>query len=71
MLKYTILSYNFNGYDLIREPFIADQNAVYKYVTDHSVISKNWFTGIDPKLVNKNPIYFFDFHHHIYIEPRM
>jgi len=57
MLKYTILSYNFNGYDLIREPFIVDQNAVYKYVTDHSVISKSWFTGIDPKLVNKNPIY--------------
>ena len=57
MQQYTILSYNFNGYDLLREPLIIDTNAVYKYVTDYSVTSVNWYTGLDSNLVNKNPIY--------------
>lgn len=57
MVKYTIISYNFNGYDKLREPLIRAQNASYIYITDHSLKSTNWTVGIDKKLVNKNPIY--------------
>ena len=57
MKKYTILSFCFNDYDKIREPLIIDQNAEYIYVTDHKIETKNWKVIIDPKLVNKNPIY--------------
>ena len=57
MKKYTIISYNFNGYDKLREPLIHAQNVSYLYITDHSLKSTNWTVGIDKKLVNKNPIY--------------
>jgi hypothetical protein len=57
MLKYTIISFNFNGYDKLREPLFCDPNAKYIYITDHKIESKNWKVIIDPKLVNKNPIY--------------
>lgn len=57
MQKYTILSYNFNGYDKIREPLICSPNADYIYITDHTINSKNWTTKIAQNLVNKNPIY--------------
>lgn len=57
MKKYTILSFCFNGYDNIREPLILDPAAEYIYITDHKVESKSWKVIIDPKLVNKNPIY--------------
>ena len=54
---YTVISFNFNGYDKLREPLFCDPNAEYIYITDHKVKSKNWKVIIDPKLVNKNPIY--------------
>ena len=57
MLKYTIISYNFNGYDKLREPLINSNNADYIYITDHFLKSTHWRTGIDKNLVNKNPIY--------------
>ena len=57
MQRYTILSYNFNGYDKLREPLIHSSNADYIYITDYSMYSKNWNIGIDKNLVNKNPIY--------------
>lgn len=57
MKRYTILTFNFNGYDKLREPLIRAQNASYLYITDHSLKSTNWSVGIDKKLVNKNPIY--------------
>lgn len=57
MKKYTILTYNFNGYDKLREPLICSPNADYVYIIDHSLKSTNWTVGIDKKLVNKNPIY--------------
>jgi len=55
--KYTILSFNFNGYDKLREPLICDPDAEYIYVTDKNIKSKNWNIVIDTKLTNKNPIY--------------
>lgn len=57
MKQYTILTFIFNGYDKLREPLIVDQNAEYICITDKKIISKNWKIIIDPKLVNKNPIY--------------
>ena len=54
---YTVITFNFNGYDKLREPLFCDPNAEYIYITDHKVESKNWKVIIDTKLVNKNPIY--------------
>ena len=57
MQKYTIISYNFNGYDKLREPLIKSDNAELKYITDHYIKSNNWTVGVDERIVNKNPIY--------------
>jgi hypothetical protein len=57
MPKYTILTFNFNGYDMIREPLIIDQNAEYICISDTHQESKNWKVIVDEKLTNKNPIY--------------
>lgn len=57
MAKYTILSFNFNGYDKLREPLFVDPDAEYIYITDHPVKSTYWKVIVDIKLVNKNPIY--------------
>ena len=57
MKKYTILSFNFNGYDKVREPLIVDADAEYVFVTDRQVSSNKWKVTVDPELANRNPIY--------------
>lgn len=54
---YTILSFNFGNYDLIRDPKVIDPNADYIMITDRPVKSNVWRVAIDPKLVSRNPIY--------------
>ena len=41
MQKYTIISYNFNDYDKLREPLIKSNNANLKYITDFSIFSND------------------------------
>lgn len=55
--KYTILSFNFGEYDLMREPKVIDPDAEYIFVTDRPAKSSRWKVIVDPKLVNRNPIY--------------
>lgn len=57
MKKYTILSFNFGDYDIIREPLEIDPDADYVMVTDKHVQSQKWKVCVDKTLVNKNPIY--------------
>lgn len=56
MASYSILSYNFNGYDLLREPLFP-YNGDLVYVTDRNVRSKNWSVIMDGKLKNADPVY--------------
>ena len=53
MQKYTIISYNFNGYDKLREPLIKSNNAELTYITDHYIKSNNWTVCVDERIVNK------------------
>lgn len=55
--RYTILSFNFGGYDILREPKVVDPQAEYIFVTDRPVKSSRWKVVIDPKLVNRHPVY--------------
>ena len=55
--RYTILSFNFGGYDKLREPKAVDPDAEYVFVTDRPASSSRWKVVVDPKLVNRNPIY--------------
>lgn len=57
MKKYTVLSFNFNGYDKLREPLSVDPNADYVFVTDKPTKSKYWNVIVDTRLANRNPIY--------------
>ena len=71
MKKYTVLSFNFNGYDKIREPKIIDPEAEYIFITDRkppepsqmetilgdTVTDSKWDIRINPTLANTNPIY--------------
>ena len=71
MKKYTVLSFNFNNYDKIRDPKVVDPDAEYIFVTDRkprepsrfeSIIGdvkpvSVWDVRIVPMLVNTNPIY--------------
>ena len=53
MKRYSILMYNFNGYELLREPEEVDPECDYIYVTDTPDIckeSKIWRVVVDPKL---------------------
>lgn len=54
---YTILSFNFGDYDMLREPKAVDPNAEYVYVTDRPTKSSRWKVIVDSKLVNRNPVY--------------
>lgn len=56
-MRYTILSFNFNGYDLIRTPRRVDPDATYLMVTDKMFDNPVWKPVIDKKLVGKDPIY--------------
>ena len=57
MKHYSIVSFNFNGYDILREPEVKSSNCDYRYVTDATISSNCWTPIIDTKLVNANPIY--------------
>lgn len=57
MKRYTILSYCFGNYDILREPERIDPEAEYIYVTDKEIPSKHWKVVVDPKLADKDPIY--------------
>lgn len=54
---YTILSYNFGNYDILREPKIVDPNAEYIYVTDKEIHADHWKVIIDKNLADKDPLY--------------
>lgn len=55
--RYTILSFNFGDYDILREPKVVDPNAEYVYVTDRPTKSSRWKVIVDPKLTNRHPVY--------------
>lgn len=57
MKKYTIITFIFGNYDIIREPEKIDTDADYIMVTDKPIQSKFWRVCVDKTLVNKNPIY--------------
>jgi len=71
MKKYTVLSFNFNNYDKIREPKFIDPDAEYVFITDRNppepshmekILGEDkptsaWDIRIDPTLANTNPIY--------------
>lgn len=71
MKTYTVLSFNFNDYDKMRQPKVVDPDAHYVFVTDReprepSDIEKilsdgnpasRWTVKVDPRLSNTNPIY--------------
>ena len=57
MKQYTILSYCFGNYDILREPTQIDPNAEYVYITDKDVPSKYWHVVVDQTLANKDPLY--------------
>lgn len=54
---YTILSYNFGDYDIIREPKKVDPKAEYIFVTDKPVESSVWKMRTDQRLADKDPLY--------------
>ena len=55
--KYTILSYCFGNYDILREPEIVDPNAEYVYITDKEIPSKHWKVIVNKELAAKDPLY--------------
>jgi len=57
MPKYTIISFCFGNYDILREPSKIDPNAEYIFVTDKEIPSKHWKVVVDPKLTDRDPIY--------------
>ena len=63
--KYTVLSYCFGNYDILREPKKVDPEAEYIYVTDQKIPSKHWNVIVDECLAKKNPLYatYFVRHH--------
>lgn len=65
MKKYTVLSYNFGNYDLIRDPAEVDPEADYIYVTDKKASSDIWTFIEDNDLLGKDPLYasFYVRHH--------
>lgn len=50
MKRYSILMYNFNGYELFREPHEIDNDCEYVYVTDSDIDSSHW------KIVNDHEL---------------
>ncbi len=66
MKKYSVLMYNFNNYEIMREPLEVDPDAEYIYVTDDpNLKSDNWTIVIDEKLKDLSPFdkcYYVRFH---------
>lgn len=57
-MKYSVLTFNFNNYEIFREPKEVDPECEYIYVTDnHEYKSDIWNIVVDEKLKGKNPIY--------------
>ena len=57
MYKYSILMYNFNNYELMREPKEVDPECEYVYVTDNPDLKSNvWKVVVATDLMDK-PIY--------------
>ncbi|SHI34927.1 glycosyltransferase family 2 protein [Fibrobacter sp. UWP2] len=65
-MKYTVLSFNFKGYEPVREPRVTDPNAEYIYVSDKVPEGKSkWRFVEDKDLPGKDPIhdsYFVRYH---------
>ena len=56
MKKYSVLMYNFNNYEIMREPLEVDPDAEYIYVTDDpNLKSDNWNIVYDPDLDGLSP----------------
>ena len=55
--KYTVLTFIFNDYDILREPKKVDPNAEYICITDTERDSKIWNVVTDTTLVGQHPIY--------------
>ena len=50
-MKYSILMYNFNNYEILRDPLEIDDEAEYIYVTDNKTLkSDKWKIVYDPRL---------------------
>ena len=56
-MKYTVLSFEFGDYDLVREPKKADPDATYIMVSDREHESDNWDVKVDDMLVGRGPLY--------------
>lgn len=59
MKKYTILTFNFNNYEIFREPEIIDEECDYVYVTDNKNYKSNiWkIKVLDSTFDDKTPYY--------------
>lgn len=56
MYKYSILMYNFNGYEIMREPLETDPECEYVYVTDNPTLTSNvWKIIVDKNLDGMSP----------------
>ncbi len=55
--KYTILTYNFGGYEIMREPFFKQNDVEYVYVTDDENLTSNvWKIIVDKNLDGLTPL---------------
>lgn len=55
-MKYTVLMYNFNGYEVLREPKEVDPECEYLYITDNpNLKSEKWKIIIDSELEGMSP----------------
>ena len=57
MKTYTIISFCFGDYDILREPKIVDPHAEYIFVSDKAIPSKHWKVIVDTNLKDKDPLY--------------
>lgn len=55
--KYSILTFIFNGYDMVRTPLFVDNDVEYVLVTDKPMEHPVWNVVVDPDLSGKDPIY--------------
>ena len=58
MKKYSILTFNFNNYEIFREPLEVDPECEYVYVTDNPKFKSNvWKIVLEDKHPNASPFY--------------
>lgn len=58
MKKYSILTFNFNNYEIFREPLKVDPECEYVYVTDNPNFKSNvWKIVLENKHPNASPFY--------------